>query len=772
MSANPHNPNRGLRDPDLQEGDPRENDLLDHDLADHDLLEHDLPGNELLDSALIGKNSQGPVSVDHVPGHEALQALLAFSCLHEQLRHRRALEKSGVPLDADVWQLEQFVLDEVLQLVAERALTLTGADGIAIAMAEGDAIVCRATAGTIAPEPGARLDPKSGFSGACLRTGGIVRCDDSEKDSRVNVQVCRRLGTRSIVAVPIASAHGTIGLLEAFSAEPHGFNDSDVRSLKLLAELILSAMRPEEENRLAEISQRLVIGESAEASPRSVQNHQSPSLADFSSANKETPAAEPQSGPELFQEYGKKQNFTAVLRVIVLLLALVLALGAGVWWKFRHSPTIKPQTATEVAAPSTVPPTVEKQPEPAPPVPAAEDEAPSGTDEKPSGRTMVTAIWHVSPKGSNDNTSTIIIEMQGEVQYEAHRLRDPERIYFDLHNTILAPGMFGKTIEIGDTHLARVRIAQPAKGISRVVLETTGASDFSVSLKSNPYRLVVEIREAGQREHGGAPANVPKTAAVVAPPTLVPALPAKAKKKLERQARARVPKFRLVLDAGHGGWDLGTVGRKGLMEKDLVLDVVHRLGKLVEDRLGAEVIYTRQDDSYLPLEKRTEIANLAQADLFVSVHANYSTDSAARGAETYYTNTYSSVKARTPGADAEGAVTENVNWTNVDIREKVQKSRRFAAAVQQALFGVLSSQIPDIRNRGVKKASYVVLTGTSMPAILAEVSFVSSPEDEEKLKSSSYRDKIAQGLFKGIAQYTTTSRGVNIASAAGKHSGL
>jgi N-acetylmuramoyl-L-alanine amidase len=208
------------------------------------------------------------------------------------------------------------------------------------------------------------------------------------------------------------------------------------------------------------------------------------------------------------------------------------------------------------------------------------------------------------------------------------------------------------------------------------------------------------------------------------------------------------------------------------MEKDLVLDVVHRLGKLVEDRLGAEVIYTRQDDTYLPLEKRTEIANLAQADLFVSVHANYSNDSAARGAETYYTNTYSSVKARTPGADAEGAASENVNWTNVDIREKVQKSRRFAAAVQQALFGVLAGQIPDMRNRGVKKATYVVLTGTSMPAILAEVSFVSSPEDEEKLKSSSYRDKIALGLFKGIARYAATSGNVKMASASGKHSGL
>src|SRR4029077_20835241 len=183
--------------------------------------------------------------------------------------------------------------------------------------------------------------------------------------------------------------------------------------------------------------------------------------------------------------------------------------------------------------------------------------------------------------------------------------------------------------------------------------------------------------------------------------------------------------------------------RKGLMEKDLVLDIVGRLGKLVERRLGAEVIYTRQNDSYLTLEKRTEIATLAQADLFVSIHANYSNDSSARGAETYYTNTYSSMKARSLEAGSDAAIPDNVNWTNVDIREKVLQSRRFAIAVQQAMYRALAAQIPGMRNRGVKKASYVVLTGTSMPAILAEVSFVSSPADEDKLQDASYRKNIA-----------------------------
>src|SRR4029077_6157447 len=217
MSANPHNTGAGLNGESTAEA-----------------------------TGVLSPPASQPVSrsVSYAPGHEALQALLAFSSLHEQIRQRRARERRGEPVDAaDVWQLEQFVLDEVLHLVAERALTLTGADGVAIALAEGNAIVCRASAGRIAPEAGARLYPNSGFSGACLRTGGIVRCDDSENDPRVNVAVCRRLGTRSIVAVPIASAHGTIGLLEAFSAEPHGFNDSDVRSLNLLAELILSAMK-------------------------------------------------------------------------------------------------------------------------------------------------------------------------------------------------------------------------------------------------------------------------------------------------------------------------------------------------------------------------------------------------------------------------------------------------------------------------------------------------------------------------------------------------
>src|SRR5438067_10139502 len=127
---------------------------------------------------------------DATSGREAFQALLGFSYLQAQIRERRTMESRG---NGDDWQLQELILDEVLQLVAQRALAITGADGIAIALAEGEEIICRASAGTIAPDPGARLDPNSGFSGACLRTRQVICCADADSDPRVNANAARRL---------------------------------------------------------------------------------------------------------------------------------------------------------------------------------------------------------------------------------------------------------------------------------------------------------------------------------------------------------------------------------------------------------------------------------------------------------------------------------------------------------------------------------------------------------------------------------------------------
>jgi N-acetylmuramoyl-L-alanine amidase len=720
------------------------------------------------DLALRSTLTAAPRGTGFNAGHEALQALLAFSCLHEQIRQRRAREmRTGRSDLTDVWELEQFVLDEVLQLVAERALTITGADGVAIAMAERNTIVCRVSAGTIAPDPGVRLDPNSGFSGACLRTGRIVRCDDAEIDPRVNVQVCRRLGAKSLVAVPIAGIHGVVGLLEAFSSEAYGFNDSDVRSLSLLAELILAAMKPEDEDRLAEISKEIVTRESPEIAATPPEQFSALSAEDGSTEQAHPIAAgisseehEPAAGNHMPATDREKSRPGLVVALLLILIAVML--GAGMWWKFRRPSGSTSQLAGVTSSSLSQLPLRGNQVWGAPSAIPPQGDFHASNHAQLGSLPRITNVSHISSPGS----STVIIELQGQVQYEAHRISDPDRIYFDLINTALPAGLFRKTIEVKDTLLTRVRIAQPMHGVSRVVLETKGVPDFSVRLEGNPDRLVIEVSRDGKTRHEINPGLSQNSFASSKPSALATHLGDKSE-RIARQA----PKLRIALDAGHGGWDVGTVGRMGLMEKDLVLDIVRRLGKLLERHMGTEVVYTRNDDSYLPLEKRAEIANLAQADLFVSIHANYSTDSGARGVETYYTNTYSSVKARTPDLESSGAAFENANWTNIDIREKVQESRRVALNVQQALCQALATSTPGTRNRGVKKAAYVVLTGTTMPAILAEVSFVSSPEDENKLQNPAYRQRIAEALSKGISRYAS-SRHVTIASSSAKPSGM
>src|SRR5438874_4644832 len=438
---------------------------------------------EPADPGISAQRETSTSRVTYAPGHEALQALLAFSSLHEQIRQRNAREnRHDRQASEDVWELEQFVLDEVLQLVAERALTITGADGVAIALAQDNAIICRASAGVIAPDAGMRLDPKSGFSGASFRTGRIVRCDDTETDPRVNVQACRRLGTRSMVAVPLAGQQNVIGLLEAFSREPYGFNDSDVRSLNLLAELILAAMKPEEEDRMAEISQRVVDGEPEDPALALQPKATVPEVA-------VAPDFQPETVPATSPQVSKADHAKPGLRVAVLLIAIAIAIGGGLWWKIgRSSGVQRPEQgepAISINGPSAAAPTNQ----------ATENDSSSSSElssplrEKLSVLPQVTAIQHTS----SPNGSTVIISLQEQVQYEAHRLSDPERIYFDLHDTALAPGLFGKSIQVNDVHLMQIRIAQPTPGITRVVLQTKTAADFSVRMESNPYRLVIDL---------------------------------------------------------------------------------------------------------------------------------------------------------------------------------------------------------------------------------------------------------------------------------------
>jgi N-acetylmuramoyl-L-alanine amidase/putative methionine-R-sulfoxide reductase with GAF domain len=826
----------------------------------------------------------GPPTEDRVrPTHrDALQALLAFSALHEQVRRRKVLAARSGGFDAgspgaEFEPSEQFLLDEVLQLVAERAVAITGADGLAIALAENNEIVLRAAAGTVRPDVGARIDRDSAFSGASFRTAQIVMCDDTETDSRVNVEACRKLGARSMVAVPLCGRRRVIGLLEAFSEWPFAFNESDTRNLSLLAELVLGALKPEDEDRFAESAQTAVTklepalrpvktpaveppkaarvtsavplptvtapaavvatpvvakasvqavavpavvapaatavpvtapaislpavvlpsvaasSKPVSAAPPAVSVSSVPVLdkdpfvakasiaaaaamldkAEKTSKIEKVVTAEAVATPETVSEEAAPAKARPILVALLVFVVIVAAFAGGVWWKLKTAQLggamVQPTKTQKVPlAPSGS--TGDQAPTAATTSPASEDSSSANDADEPDNSPATAQEISKFPKvtgirhWSSADSSTIVLDLEDQVQYEAHRLAGPDRIYFDLRDTRLAPELLGKSIEVGDTFVHRVRMAQPVAGMTRVVLETKPNSTFSVSLEPNPYRLVVEVRKIGANPKGAvnlfpnANTTEPNKMAIVVPPPT----------KEDLQFRARVPKMRIVVDAGHGGWDLGTVGRRGLLEKDLVLEIAQRLGKLLETRLGTEVIYTRPDDNYITLDERASIANTSQADLFVSVHANYSDLPSARGVETYYTNFFTApgskdVDTRISATGNKPPVTASLS--PADLHERIEQSRRLAASVQRSLYGTLSVQNPGLRDRGIKEAGFVVLTESAMPGILAEVSFVSSPTDEQKLRSDGYREQIAEALYKGIARYAANSRNVKVASA-------
>jgi N-acetylmuramoyl-L-alanine amidase len=812
---------------------------------------------------------EGNRVLESIARREALRALLAFSDLHERIRIRRLA--TGRAPDQDLFETERFILDEVLQLICDRAQAVTHADGIVIALAAESAerpeMVCRASAGPLTIERGVRLIGESEFLQDCLESGRILRCDDCEIDARVELDYSRVIGTRSTVLVPLRGRHAQLGVLQAFSSTPWAFTDHDIRCFDLFAELVLSALRPEDQDRrilwLSDVAGEVLQATPAvappldEPSPVPALNSAvaemvaieipkdeprvEPVVAQSPASEVETapqeareiPEAVPELVPEQILEPGPQpvseseilalvaipaaaielpeldvvddrlenaleietlatptkarrflpalphlsllRNSRPALNVVMGLVAVAALFSAGAWWGMVHGRT----AATTPAAANTAPPSVT-----APPAPPADGVAPAVSDNlmnpeslgsdvtlravpenKLAALPRITGVRH----WSSSTGSTVVIDMQDQVPYEVHRLMSPERIYFDLHDTVLPADLQGKTMDVGDASLTRVRVAQPVAGVTRVVLDTKDGSNFSVSMESNPYRLVVELhgsdknlvanRMAANMIPNMAPNHVAPAAPVKTPPLAASATAS------SQPVPAKTGKFRIVLDAGHGGWDLGTVGRQGLLEKDLVLDVTQRLGKLLQTRLGSEVMFTRTGDTYLPLDQRADIANQAQADLFVSVHANYSSSAAARGIETYYTNVFSAPGAHEVEKHDDGSFAKltPISLSGAALHEKIEESQRLAASVQRSLYATLSASSPDIRNRGIKDSAFAVLTGTTMPAILTEISFVSSPTDEHNLQSAAYRQQIAEALYQGIARYQQSSPRAKVA---------
>ncbi|HTX37283.1 MAG TPA: N-acetylmuramoyl-L-alanine amidase [Bryobacteraceae bacterium] len=214
---------------------------------------------------------------------------------------------------------------------------------------------------------------------------------------------------------------------------------------------------------------------------------------------------------------------------------------------------------------------------------------------------------------------------------------------------------------------------------------------------------------------------------------------------------------RVVIDPGHGGHDEGTRGAT-LVEKDLVLDVAKRVGKLIEDKMGAEVIYTRTDDTFIPLEGRTALANEKKADLFLSIHANSSPVTRITGMETYYLNFADTKDAMDLAARENATARESIfelrdMVQKITMHDKAEESKEFASRIQSALYAFSSREFPANRNRGVKKAPFVVLIGAQMPSVLAEIGFLSNPREEALLKRNDYRQRLAEALFRGVQRY-------------------
>ena len=360
------------------------------------------------------------------------------------------------------------------------------------------------------------------------------------------------------------------------------------------------------------------------------------------------------------------------------------------------------------------------------------------------------------------NDAHVVVLLDNPVQFDSARITSPDRIYFDLHKAQLRPSVGLKTVPGSNGLLQGVRASQFSDDVVRLVLDADGAKEYSAQLLPDPYRLVIEV-------HSQSSTN-PSLASAAATQNALPAesaLPAPAhdpQPLLSRELGLKIS--RIAIDPGHGGYDTGTKGPQGLLEKDLCLDVAMRLGQLIEEHIaGAEVIYTRKDDRRVSLEERTSIANAANADLFISIHANSSDFREARGAETYYLSLATSPQSRElatrENASAQSSLHDLSDLVaKIARNDKIAESKLLAVDIQNTLSQRLQLVNGGEKNRGVKQAPFVVLTGANMPAVLSEISFVSNASDESLLLESGQRQRVAEGLYRGIAAYLNGLQGV------------
>jgi N-acetylmuramoyl-L-alanine amidase len=227
----------------------------------------------------------------------------------------------------------------------------------------------------------------------------------------------------------------------------------------------------------------------------------------------------------------------------------------------------------------------------------------------------------------------------------------------------------------------------------------------------------------------------------------------------------------IVIDAGHGGQDPGTMDKNGLREKDIVLDVARRVRKLLE-KDGYEVIMTRDRDVFIPLEERTAIANSRSADLFVSIHVNAARNPRPRGTETYYLNLATTPDAEEVAARENAVTTRRIGELEGILKKvmnnnRIMESRELAARIQTSMSSGLFSSVSDERNRGVKTAPFYVLLGAQIPSVLVEVAYLTNRKDATLLGDAAFLQKAAESIARGIGGYQDSLVKTTKADASG-----
>jgi N-acetylmuramoyl-L-alanine amidase len=407
---------------------------------------------------------------------------------------------------------------------------------------------------------------------------------------------------------------------------------------------------------------------------------------------------------------------------------------------------------------------------------------------KPVGVVKSIRYW------SGGDYTRIVIDQDKEIKFQAQELKD--RLVFDLLNTKLDPSVDKDPLPVNDGILRQVRAAQYAPDVVRVVLDLASIKSYVAFPLHDPDRLVIDVTGEGGRgaEPRVASADTdtqqtetaeseqepevkaePKTAPLTTapPPTKVPeARNGDAKLSLSRQMGLKIKT--IAIDAGHGGYDPGAIGKNGLREKTITLDIAKRLATLVRDRLGCNVVMTRDRDVFIPLEERPFIAKSKGADLFVSIHVNATRKRRTRGIETYVQSLTASDRDAMATAARENAMsTKKLSELKTELDrifadltrdDKIEESLYLADSVQGSLVNNLrqvNRHANDLKAR-IKRAFFYVLINTEMPSILAEVGFISNPEEEKLLKSDAYRQSIAEALYQGVKKYVE-ARGQQIA---------